>query len=308
MNKKYLFVLLTVYNFAGAQVPNGSFEEFQGYGNETRFWGANPMFIAVTIDNGGTIDAGDTIIYEPDIYSSCFFNNDARTGNRAMEIRNAFNVTKNSVVPGKMILFNEESGSMTATGWNSGYAVSSSTVIEGLGFYYKFFPLNDDIAEAKLEIFNANQESIGTAVVEISGLHEEYTYVSVPIESVPNDTPVFMTVAFSMTNGVSGPAFGSKLIIDDVTTTNLVLSNPSFKVTAYLISPTLATNEINIINGGDVKDGRCAVEIFTAQGKAIKKQLLDLYPGIPSQIDVSALPAGFYFIKANGFVTKFIKR
>ncbi|MGK4566281.1 hypothetical protein [Flavobacterium sp. 3HN19-14] len=38
MKKNYLFLLLAFSAIATAQVPNGSFEEFVGYGNDTRFW------------------------------------------------------------------------------------------------------------------------------------------------------------------------------------------------------------------------------------------------------------------------------
>lgn len=307
MRKNYLFLLLATFGVASAQVPNGSFEEFIGYGNETRYWGPNPLFIPVSIDLDGTTTS-DTIIYEQDISILSFFNNDAHTGNRAMEIRNAFNATKNEDIPGKMILFNEDEGSIIAGGYNSGHAVLDGAVIEGLGFYYKYFPLNNDIAQAKLEIFNSNTESIGTAIVEISGLHSEYTYASSPIQLTSTDEPVFMTVEFSMTNGISKATLGSKLIIDDVTTNNLILSNASLQTTQFSVYPTLASQEINVVKGSNIKNGSYSFDIFTVDGKRTKRQTLDLYENNISKIDISSLSQGIYFIKTNGFTAKFIKK
>ncbi len=309
MKKNYLFLLLVTFGIASAQVPNPSFEEFIGYGNETRFWGPNPMSIAISIDlEGNTTTVSETIIYEPDTYSYCFFNNDAHTGNRAMEIRNAFNVTKNEVIPGKMILFNEDEGSTTASGWNTGQQISDNITLEGLGFYYKFFPLNNDTAQAKLELFNSGGESVGIAVVEISGLHSDYTYASAPIEITSTETPTFMTVEFSMGSGTTNATMGSKLIIDDVSTTNLPLSNPFVQASQFLIYPTLASQEIHIAKGDNMLDGSYAIEIFTLDGRAIKRLTLDLYEDTPATIDVSALSQGVYFMKANEVVTKFIKK
>jgi hypothetical protein len=64
------------------------------------------------------------------------------------------------------------------------------------------------------------------------------------------------------------------------------------------IFPNPATNEINVsLNGLDIKE----ISICDINGKLIQKATSS------TNIDISALPNGIYFIKANHFFSKFIK-
>ncbi|MGK4566282.1 T9SS type A sorting domain-containing protein [Flavobacterium sp. 3HN19-14] len=268
------------------------------------------MIIAVSIPiNEDEVAISDTIIFDNEVNSSyCFFNNESRSGNRAMEIRNARNVTQDTIIPGKMILFNENTGDTGASGWNTGFLVDETTILDGIGFFYKFFPMNNDVAQAKLEIFNAGGESIGKAIVEISGTHSEYTYAAAPMILTSDEIPVRMTVDFSMTNGIVPATWGSRLVIDDVTTENLFLSNPSFEQNNFTVYPTPANAEINLIKGSNMADGSHAIEIVGVDGRIIRRQNIQLYASDPFKIDVSSLSKGVYFIRMNGSAIKFIKQ
>ncbi|NMH28154.1 T9SS type A sorting domain-containing protein [Flavobacterium silvaticum] len=309
MKNLYLFLAVTATAFSWAQVPNASFEEFTGYGNETRFWGPNPIIISITIPiDGGPSVATPTIVYEEGTYNYCFFTDEAHTGNRAMELRNAYNLTDAVVVPGKMILFNEDQGSTTASGWNAGYQMTPETVVEGLGFYYKFFPMGNDVAQAKIELFNSSSGLVGSAVVNLSGTHSEYTYAWSPIQLLSDDVPTFMRVDFSMTDGISSPTLGSRLVVDDIATVNVVLSDATLSQKQFQVYPTLADHEINLVKGSGISDGSKSVEIFTADGKSVSNQLIEFFGNNPAKINVSTLSHGIYFLRIENNVLKFVKR
>lgn len=306
MKKLYLLLVLAT-GAASAQVPNGSFEEFIGYGMETRYWGATPSLLQVIIDDENT-PVSDYIILEEGVVARAFYSLESHTGDRAMEIRNAFNVTKNEVIPGKMILFNEDGGGITANGWNTGALIEEGTVIEGLGFYYKYFPLNpNEAAQAQLQTFDAGGTLLGSATIEIAGEESDYTYVATPLVAITEGIPAIVTVEFSMVTEHGSTTFGSHLLIDDVVTTNLALANPTFHTSTFMVTPTVTHNTLNITKGNDLPAGDYAFDIISMEGKVVQKATLSLTENGNSSVDVSALASGMYLIRTKDFSTKFIK-
>jgi len=179
--KKIYFLLLFAAAGLHAQIPNSGFENALGYGGENvADWG-QPFSFPVWIDlETGESHAHEITFGDQLLGMFCSSVADAHSGEKAMLIRNAFNITTNAVIPGKVSLFNSEI-SETATGWNAGIPVGADTDIQFLPFWYKFAPAANDVAEATLELFNADSQSIGLAKISISEPAEVYTYASTPL-------------------------------------------------------------------------------------------------------------------------------
>lgn len=290
-----------------AQVPNGSFEQFTGYGNETRFWGAQPMVLQVSIDpNGNTV--ADQIQFAPNCNSTCFYIEQPYDGNRAMEIRNAFNVTQNQSIPGKMILFNEEGGSTIPTGWNTGSAVSPDAVLERLGFYYKFFPVNGDRAHAKMEVFDAAGESIGTATTLITGTHSSYTYVYSYLYMDYNKVPAFMTVEFYMSNPSGTTSLDSRFIVDRVVTNANALGTGGYQAhDDYRIYPTLVDDAMEVVPPTNAQ-GNINYKVYDLQGKIVWEKNEDRAANYVYKMDLGYLSPGVYLLQIESNTERIIKK
>ncbi|HLA55459.1 MAG TPA: T9SS type A sorting domain-containing protein [Flavobacterium sp.] len=305
MKKFYILFITALTTGALAQVPNSSFEETIGYGNELRYWGAF-FTIPVTFDLNGT-GQSDLIVYDG-VSSFCHPVTDAFSGEKAMEIRNAYNETTDKVIPGFTTLFNE-SNSTSASGWNTGFPLPVGATVEFFGFHYKFFPLGNDVAKATLEVFGESG-LIGTAEVVISGATTEYTYVASPIDFTSNETPVFMTISFSMAAEGSAPVFGSSLVIDDVDLNNSSLHAVEHDATPFALYPTLATDEIHLVANA-ASNELFAVAVIDVQGRTAKQQQLQL-SDTPSTLNVGDLAQGVYILRAvsgkTSYTGRFIKK
>lgn len=309
--KNYLFfALFFAVSGLHAQVPNGSFEQFIGYGNETRYWGANPLLIPITINLDGTT-VTDQVEFAPNCSSTCFYSNDAFEGNRAMEIRNAHNVTQNQSIPGKMILFNELEGSTTASGWNAGFPITADCTLERLGFYYKFFPVNNDRAHARIEIFDDNGESIGSTTTQITGTHANYTYVYSYLYLAYNKTPAFMRVEFYMSNPSGVTSLGSRFVVDQVVTSAAALGiNQTTAATAFEVYPTVASDQINVVPPAGLQ-GNINYRVVNMDGKTVK-QANESAQSYVYAMDVSELATGMYLLQIESdsqtATKKFVKK
>lgn len=292
-----------------AQIPNSDFEAGLGYGGEqVADWGQFFLF-PVTIDIETGESHSDVITFGDQVLGMfCSSVQDAHSGDRAMLIRNAFNVTTNTVLPGNVSLFNSEISEMP-TGWNTGAPVPADADIQFLSFWYKFAPMGNDVAEASLELFNTNSESIGTAKIKISQPAETYTYASTPLVLSGNGgEPAFIHISFNMAAEGSTPVFGSYLTIDELKVNPGLLQTDTFAQTAFSVWPTVATDEINISKNGNAT-GSQNFKVANIEGKIVAENLLKLDNGNVETINISGLASGFYILKFDdGFTAKFIKK
>jgi hypothetical protein len=311
MKKFYILLLAAFASNAQAQiengiynVPNNNFEESIGYGNEIRNWGQF-FLVPVTLSENGE-STFDLITFD-NTAGFCNATTDSYSGGKAMKITNAFNETTQTVIPGKSNLFNEDI-SVLPTGWNTGIPVPLGADIDFLAFFYKFMPLGNDIAEARIELFNDNGESIGLGKLQISEPAYSYTSTVIPILITPSETPVFMTIGFSMAAEGSVPVFGSSLIIDDISVNANLLQTQLFDVPSFLVWPTNTDHEINIRQNGNAS-GNHIFSIVNIEGKIVQQTSISLEPGVAGKIDVSQLSGGVYFLKSSdGFTARFIKK
>lgn len=309
MKKNYLFslvILLVAPFFAQAQVVNGDFENIKD-NFLPKNWGMTFLQqIGIDIETGETF--GDQIQFTWCVPSMVYASFEPKSGQYAMEISNAYNVTQDKVIPGMAMIF--EDSEQDSPGWNPGIPVEPTSSILMLGFDYKFFPAGDDIAQATLHLTDENGEEMGIASVDISGFHGEYEYVYSPIAITHPGTPAFMYISFNMAKEGSTPVFGSRLIVDNVIvnfSTLIVPENQDQKLKVY---PTLADNEINVIPNG--LSGNVSYKIINSQGKIIKENKVSQDSSYVYTMNISDLSSGIYFLNIQDGTTnstkKFIKK
>ena len=313
MKKNYVFICLVVLVASlqlNAQVVNGNFENIKPNFLPSN-WGMNLSFM-VSIDPVTGQTVSDNIQYPWCIPALCYASFEPHTGQYAMEIGNAFNQTQNSVIAGEAILFSDET--QDAPGWNPGVPVTPGMNLQTLGFFYKFLPAGNDIAEAQLVVLDNEGNEIGSASVELSGTNNQYQYVYSYIDYTSTATPAYLYISFKMAKEGSTPTFGSRLIVDNVVTNfqalDVVLATLEQK-NDFAIAPTLVDQEINIIPSSEAS-GMIKYSIFNTEGRLVKENQVENTSAYVYAMNVSELSQGIYFLQissnAETIVKKFIKR
>ena len=311
MNKNYFILCLSLVltSFCSqAQVVNGDFETITCNFIPSN-WGMTFLQqTAIDPQTGQTI--GDEIQYTWCIPSMVYVSTEPQSGNYAMEISNALNVTQNKVIPGIATIFSDPT--QNGPGWNPGIPIAMNADVSMLGFYYKFMPVGDDIAQARMQVFDENSNEIGHATIDISGTHNEYTYIYQTINYTSTASPAFMIISFSMAKEGSTPTFGTRLVVDNVVTNFAALglgqNNLANKFSFY---PTIVDNEINIIPGYLQSDS-VTYKIINAQGSIVKQNTVSNSSAYIYTMEVSSLSSGMYFLQAESntgsVIKKFIKK
>ena len=311
MKKNYLvrlalLLLVSTANFA--QVVNGDFETITCNFVPSN-WGMT-FLQQIGFDPETGESFGDQIQYTWCVPSMVYVSTEPQSGDYAMEISNAFNITQNVVIPGTSTIFSdpEQSG----PGWNPGIPLDGDASVFMLGFYYKFLPAGNDIAQARIQVSDADGNEIGHATIDIAGLHNEYEYIYEPITFTSNATPASMIISFSMAKEGSTPTFGSRLIVDNVVTNfaalNLNTNELSSKISIF---PTVVDSELNVSTNG-LTQGKVTYTIVNTEGKVVKQNEIHDSSAYVYTMDVSSLSSGMYFLNIEsslGHITKkFLKK
>ncbi|MBF6642445.1 T9SS type A sorting domain-containing protein [Flavobacterium sp. J49] len=310
MKQHYLLlsIVLLLSSTINAQVVNGNFETVKPNLLPSN-WGMNfTQPVSIDTQSGGMVT--NQIQYTTNIPSMVYAVTDSQNGQFAMEISNAFNTTQNQVIPGSATIFSD--ANQDFPGWNAGIPIAVNAQVYMIGFYYKFLPVGNDIAEAKIEVFDNNGALIGNAEVDIMGTNNQFEYVYMPINFTSNAVKDFMTISFSMAKEGSTPTFGSRLLVDNVVTNFEALDLLDTPISAeFLMYPTLADHELNIIPG-HLQSDLIDYKIIDTQGKIIKQNTTVHDTNYIYTMDVSQLNSGMYFLQATsntGSITKkFIKK
>ncbi|CAM3369054.1 T9SS type A sorting domain-containing protein [Flavobacterium longum] len=307
MKRIYLLFAMCSLTFGQAQVPNNGFEEILSDGFSPKNWGSvfiQPVHIDLT-----TGESMSDEIWFQGVNSFTMAAGDCLTGSWSLMVSNAYNATQETTIPGHAVLFNDEL-SETANGWNSGIPLPDGAVVQFLGFDYKFMPMGNDVAAAKMELFNENSESIGVAEITLLPQPDNFQYVYVPVAFTMDDTPKFMTITFSMQKDDSEVNFGSVLFVDNVVVNTAMLGVRQPENRAFTVYPTIAENQLNIMaNAADL--GEVSATILNLEGKTVAQQKV-AFNGSAGSIDVSALSSGTYLLDirngSDNQVTRFIKK
>ena len=311
MKKNYIilsFVLLFTTLSSKAQVVNGNFEIVKPNFLPSN-WGMN-YTQAITFDPITGQSTGDNILYTWCIPSLVYASTESHTGQYAMEVSNAFNQTQNTVIPGEAMIFSD--ATQDTPGWNPGIPLNPTANIERLGFYYKFLAVGNDVAQAKMILFDANGNEIGRTTVDIHGTDNQYHYIYSYIYHPYNITPAYMQISFNMAKAGSTPTFGSRLIIDNVITNAqslALIENPIND--AFRVYPTLVDSEINIVPSTQI-EGTIDYKIINSQAQIVKQNTVTNSSDYIYTMDVTNLSSGIYFLEIESnfekVIKKFIKR
>lgn len=308
--KKNYFTLLLILLFApfyvNAQVANGDFENIKPSFLPSN-WGMN--FLQPFGFDPETGEAtGDQIQFTWCIPSMVYASFEPKDGQYAMEISNAYNWTQEKVIPGMATLFADPE--QDSPGWNPGIPVEPSTSVLMLGFDYKFFPAGNDIAEATLQVVDAQGNELGKTAVALSGTHSVYEYIYSPINITQAGTPAFMYISFNMAKPGSEPTFGTRLVVDNVIVnfSSLIVDENATK--GVKVYPTLAETVLNIVPAGF--DHTITYKIINSEGRIIKQNAVTQDSTYEYSMDVSDLNAGVYFLNIQDGIhnstKKFIRK
>lgn len=308
--KKNYFILGLIFLIApfcsDAQVINGGFEDIKP-NFLPRNWGMNFVYeFGFDMETGEQF--GEQIQFTWCFPSMVYATTDAKSGQYAMEISNAYNWSKQILIPGSATLFSDPE--QDSPGWNPGVPVSPGTSVVLLGFDYKFMPVEDDIAQAKLEIIDADGNQLGSASLDISGWNDNYVYVYTPVSITRAGTPAFMYISFNMAKAGSTPVFGSRLLVDNVIVNFSSLITEENEAKSAKIFPTLVDNELNIIPNGF--SDNITYRIINSEGRVVKQNTVNQDSSSQYTMDANGLSSGVYFINiqdgTNNSTKKFIKK
>jgi Secretion system C-terminal sorting domain len=309
---KIVFVMLSIANM-NAQIINGDFETINQTGLVSN-WGKN-YAMNVVLDPATGESTPDLIQYGGCSTSLCSPTPVSHSGQYAMEMINFYNITQDKLIVGGAVLF-EDATQNTPPGGNyninTSFVPFDSSILYAnqglsLGFYYKFWPMGNDVAEANLELFDVEGNSVGKVSVPISGVNSDFNYIYTPVTFTSSATPVAMSMSFALAKEGTIPTFGTSLIVDDVMLNNVSLSNFQLTSDSFKVFPTITNEQLTIQKGTKVADGNYKFEILNLEGKLMQQVSLNLN-NQTSTIDVNQLSAGMYFLKSEGFVTKFVKQ
>ncbi len=304
---KFNFIILFFFLLplvSVSQVVNGNFEIVKPNFLPSN-WGMN-FFQPVVINTETGEATADQIQYTWCIPSMVYASFDSQSGQYAMEISNAFNTTQNHVITGEVSIFSDSTQDMP--GWNPGIALGQFDEVSILGFHYKFLPIGNDIAQAQIQVFDAESNEIGSANIDISGTNTDFHYIQTPILYTSNAAPALMYIKFIMAKEGTNPTFGSRLIIDNVVTNLSALANTTNNNnTDVTIFPTFVEDEIFVYGKGQLD-----YKIINLEGKVIEQNSIQNYLNNYSKIEVGNICSGVYLLCIKGsngqFTKKFIKK
>ncbi|MBL0012598.1 MAG: T9SS type A sorting domain-containing protein [Flavobacterium sp.] len=308
MKKIYLLLLLVAVPASNAQVINGDFENVKPNGKVSN-WGIN-FSIPVGIDLGTGENTSDTILFGNSTGFSCAPTNDSYSGSKALEIRNAYNLTQNLVIPGGAVLFHD--ATQDSPGWNPGVPIEPGMNVSFLAFHYKYIPFGvTDVIEAELTVLGESGE-IGRASIQIAEPdyvydgNVQFKYAETPVIYTSDETPLWMYISFSM-GTQENATFGTKIIIDDVRVNNGALSTTQFTNSNFAIFPTVTNQHLNVVLKNNNNDRTFKYRIYAIDGKLVREESVEFNGNSPISIDVSSLTEGVYFIKSKNGTAKFIR-
>jgi len=287
-----LFTLSVFGIFAGAasaQIPNNGFETLNADNNVSQW--SKSFLTVIWIDSTGE-SHGDSIVFDSPNNALYLPSTDAHSGQYALEMRNAFNFTSGIGIAGGAILSNEESYSV---GFELPVPVSPM-MPETFNFYYKYFPLASDSAQAIAKLFDVDGLQIGEALITLGGTVNSYTLASAPI--VYSELRPVEQIAITFSTSANGelPTFGTRFLVDDVSLDGTLGLNEEEH--PFSVSPNPAHSEF-VIDG--LQDGE-QVSVFSLNGEK-----MDLVMNEAGKGNCSSWSNGIYLLNIsneNGSVIK----
>jgi hypothetical protein len=256
----------------------------------------------VSIDTDGS-STMDSLVFNHYFY---FSTTDAHSGSRALEISNAYNYTRSECITGA-------AGADTDSVFTAYGSLDflPATVAPGtFNFYYKYLPLNNDSAIARMVVYDSFMSELGKAELILSGTHAAYTLATAPVVMSAAGNVGFISVFFSNSTNGHPPTFGTRLVIDDINLLPAGIGDASAGAQQLLCYPS-ANGEAQLIalthNTQSITAHLCLCDI---NGRQLMQRSVTLNGTEPVSIDVNNYPSGIYMVKLVGttgvYTTKFI--
>ncbi|MBK8585785.1 MAG: T9SS type A sorting domain-containing protein [Bacteroidetes bacterium] len=247
-----------------AQIPNGDFEALL-YDGTLSNWGNITLFAVIIDSAGNTIQ--DSLIFDGPF---CGVTTDAHSGNYALEMRNMFNYTANETINGWASV-DEDS---TYSAWGSLEFIYTAIQPQEFNFYYKFNSVNGDSGIARLAFYDAVGNIIGEANSIFSSTNTSYSYISIPIYYTSMDPVAYYSLNFStyysLADYPTGPNFGTRLTIDDITFSGTTGIAGMEDITEPILFPNPCTDFISVKN-----IERTLFKIYNLNGEVIQLGEID---------------------------------
>lgn len=299
-------ITFIVHSFESlAQIPNSSFEKINPDGTLCN-WG-NVYIFGVSIDSNG-VNHSDSIVYDNPFYSPV---NDAFGGAHALQLANAYNYTTNTAIAGAVGC--DEDSVFSSWGLLNLIPTHSTPFTPfapiNFGFTYKFFPVYGDSAYAEIALWDSLGNQLASGVLIISDSASTYTQAAAPIIYSQAGDAAFYSLSihnfYTATPGLRQPTFGTRLFVDNVgfnfvTNTTAIQANES--KSQLNISPNPAANRLKL---NLTQTSPFEVRIINKLGEQVA------FVKNESELDLSALASGFYFISVTQnnqvLTSKFVK-
>jgi hypothetical protein len=275
------FICLSVCS--QVKVPNHGFESLNANGT-IKNWGKVTL-LPVTMDSSG--NPVDSFVFDSAFY---FAVKGGAMGENALEMRNAFNYGTNQGFAGGANLSNNDTD-------YSGFGTNLVPVprhIDNLNFVYKFFPVNNDSAVARMDAFDSNANLIGHLEIILSGTVSNFRPAYSGLTFTGSGPVAFVSISFSTFYSkvplLRQPSFGTRLVVDEVTLINMVDIREQENAGRVKVYPNPASGHFSVSGITHIQ----SIQVFDAGGKELNSVTEDF-----SGIDVSALTPGIYFVKIN---------
>lgn len=299
-------ITFIVHSFESlAQIPNSSFEKINPDGTLCN-WG-NVYIFGVSIDSNG-VNHSDSIVYDNPFYAPV---NDAFGGSHALQLANAYNFTTNTGIAGAVAC--DEDSVFSSWGLLNLIPTNATPFNPftpfNFGFNYKFFPVYGDSAYAQFALWDSVGNQLANAFLLIADSASTYTQAAAPIIYSQAGDAAFYSLSihnfYTATPGLRQPTFGTRLIVDNVgfnfvTNTTAIQANES--KSQLNISPNPAANRLKL---NLTQTSTFEVRIINKLGEQVA------FVKNESELDLSALASGFYFISVTQnnqvLTSKFVK-
>lgn len=273
-----------------AQIPNSGFETLNADNNISQW--SKAFLTVIWIDSTGE-SHGDSIVFDSPNNALYLPSTDAHSGQYALEMRNAFNVTSGIGITGGAILSDEE-------GYSVGFELPvpvSPILPESFSFYYKYFPMASDSAQAIAKLFDVDGFQIGEATITLGGTVSSYNFASAPIVYSELRPVENISISFATATMNNLPTFGTRFLVDDVS------FDGSLGLNELEQSLSIYPNPANTSFVMEGLTGEETLSVFNLMGEA-----LDLNDSGAEKIDCSNWTNGVYLIRISNSIDSIIKK
>lgn len=218
MKKLLLTIAISLPFLASAQILNPGFETTRNGGGPAN-WG-RVILIALPCEVSEGYD------------STYFQSTDAHTGTYALEMRNAHCDTSFYFGGGANLMFDDS--------FYFGSGVPFTDRPSAITLYYKLLPLGGDVGHITVMLIDEinGDGTIATADVIVDQPASEYTLLTIPLTYENAGTPSSIVISMGMMNLDSHVNYGSRFLVDDVSTLTTGLTNTAVTGVSVFPNPT----------------------------------------------------------------------